>query len=149
MLELKVPPLLLFNLFAAVILLPAEYPIRLDNEGFLIGSILVAAAMAIALSATMTFKRAKTTVNPYSFDNVNTLVTSGVFGYSRNPMYLAMALALLGIGCIVGKVVLAVLVVMGFVSYLTKFQILPEERLLSGLFGSEYHQYCQQVRRWV
>ena len=86
MLELKVPPLLLFNLFAAVILLPAEYPIRLDNEGFLIGSILVAAAMAIALSATMTFKRAKTTVNPYSFDNVNTLVTSGVFGYSRNPV---------------------------------------------------------------
>ena len=149
MLELKVPPLLLFNLFAAVILLPAEYPIRLDNEGFLIGSILVAAAMAIALSATMTFKRAKTTVNPYSFDNVNTLVTSGVFGYSRNPMYLAMALALLGIGCIVGKVVLAVLVVMGFVSYLTKFQILPEERLLADLFGAEYHQYCQRVRRWV
>ncbi|PSW09418.1 isoprenylcysteine carboxylmethyltransferase family protein [Photobacterium rosenbergii] len=149
MLELKVPPLILFNIFAAAIILPADFPIRLDNEGFLVGVLLVAIAMAIALLATMTFKRAKTTVNPYSFDNVNTLVTSGVFGYSRNPMYLAMALALLGIGFIVGKVVLAVLVVMGFVSYLTKFQILPEERLLAGLFGSEYHQYCQQVRRWV
>ena len=149
MLELKVPPLLLFNIFAAVILLPAEYPIRLDNNGFLVGCILVAAAMSIALLATMTFKRAKTTVNPYSFDNVNTLVTSGVFGYSRNPMYLAMALALLGIGFIVGKVILAVLVAIGFVSYLTKFQILPEERLLADLFGAEYRQYCQQVRRWV
>ena len=149
MLELKVPPLILFNIFAAVIILPADFPIRLDNKGFLVGVLLVAIAMAIALLATMTFKRAKTTVNPYSFDNVNTLVTSGVFGYSRNPMYLAMALALLGIGFIVGKVVLAVLVVMGFVSYLTKFQILPEERLLAGLFGSDYHQYCQQVRRWV
>ncbi|MBC7002946.1 isoprenylcysteine carboxylmethyltransferase family protein [Photobacterium sp. BZF1] len=149
MLELKVPPLILFNIFAAVIILPADFPIRFDNEGFLVGVLLVAIAMAIALSATMTFKRAKTTVNPYSFDNVNTLVTSGVFGYSRNPMYLAMVLALLGIGFIVGKIVLAVLVAMGFVSYLTKFQILPEERLLAGLFGSEYHQYCQQVRRWV
>ena len=149
MLELKVPPLLLFNIFAAVILLPAEYPIRLDNNGFLVGCILVAAAMSIALLATMTFKRAKTTVNPYSFDNVNTLVTSGVFGYSRNPMYLAMALALLGIGFIVGKVILAVLVAIGFVSYLTKFQILPEERLLADLFEAEYRQYCQQVRRWV
>ncbi|KHT62046.1 hypothetical protein RJ45_19140 [Photobacterium gaetbulicola] len=149
MLELKVPPLLLFNIFAAVILLPAEYPIRLDNYGFLVGCILVAAAMLIALLATMTFKRAKTTVNPYSFDNVNALVTSGVFGYSRNPMYLAMALALLGIGFIVGKVVLAMLVAIGFVSYLTKFQILPEERLLADLFGAEYRQYCQQVRRWI
>ena len=80
---------------------------------------------------------------------MNTLVTSGVFGYSRNPMYLAMALALLGIGFIVGKVILAVLVAIGFVSYLTKFQILPEERLLADLFGAEYRQYCQQVRRWV
>ncbi|PSU33381.1 methyltransferase family protein [Photobacterium lutimaris] len=149
MLELKVPPLLLFNIFAAVILLPAEYPIRLDNEGFLAGSILVAAALTIALLATMTFKRAKTTVNPYSFDNVNTLVTSGVFGYSRNPMYLAMSVALLGIGLIVDSAILAVLVVLGFVSYLTKFQILPEERLLADLFGTEYRQYCQKVRRWI
>ena len=149
MFELKVPPLLLFNIFAAVILLPAEYPIRLDNEGFLAGSILVAAALTIALLATMTFKRAKTTVNPYSFDNVNTLVTSGVFGYSRNPMYLAMSVALLGIGLIVDSAILAVLVVLGFVSYLTKFQILPEERLLADLFGTEYRQYCQKVRRWI
>ncbi|WEM41344.1 isoprenylcysteine carboxylmethyltransferase family protein [Photobacterium sp. DA100] len=149
MLELKIPPLLLFNIFAAAMLLPADYPIKLDNEGFWAGSLLIAIAMAIALSATMTFRRAKTTVNPCRFDNVNALVTSGVFGYSRNPMYLAMAIALLGVGLIVGTVVTAVLVVVGFVIYMTKFQILPEERLLAELFGAEYRRYCQQVRRWV
>lgn len=149
MLELKIPPLLLFNIFAAVILVPAGYPIALNTMSFFTGALLLSVAVGIALVATMTFKQAKTTVNPYSFDNVNALVTSGVFGYSRNPMYLAMAIALLGVGLIVGSAVTAVFAVIGFVSYLTKFQILPEERLLANLFGSEYSQYCHQVRRWI
>ena len=56
---------------------------------------------------------------------------------------------LMGVGFIVGSAVTAVFAVIGFVGYITKFQILPEERLLANLFGSEYSQYCHQVRRWV
>lgn len=94
------------------------------------------------------FRRAGTTVNPLHPERSSVLITSGLYRYSRNPMYLGYALALLGVvvcqGMFIGLVSVAV-----FVGYVTAFQILPEERELSSRFPAEYAAYQKAVRRWA
>jgi len=75
-------------------------------------------------------------------------VTTGLYRYTRNPMYLGLLVILIGAGLLSGSL-LAVAVLPGFVAYLTIFQIRPEERRLSALFGNEYERYRQEVRRWL
>jgi protein-S-isoprenylcysteine O-methyltransferase Ste14 len=75
------------------------------------------------------------------------LEVKGIYGYSRNPMYLAMLLCLLAWGLWLGNV-FNTLVAAFFVSYMNRFQIVPEERALTRVFGREYQLYCSQVRRW-
>jgi protein-S-isoprenylcysteine O-methyltransferase Ste14 len=66
------------------------------------------------------------------------LVTDGFFAWSRNPIYVADALALLAF---------ALLVL--FIAYVDRFQIRPEERALRARFGADYERYCAKVRRWL
>lgn len=63
-------------------------------------------------------------------------------------MYLGLALALLGF-CVYLSNPLTVVAVVCFIAYLTRFQIVPEERVLLKKFGETYAQYMQSVRRWV
>ena len=75
------------------------------------------------------------------------LVTGGIYNYSRNPMYLALLLILLAWGLWLGNA-FNILLAAGFVGYMNKFQIIPEETALASKFGKTYHQYCILVRRW-
>ena len=80
--------------------------------------------------------------------NTSSLVTRGIYGFTRNPMYLGLALALLGWAAFLS----AAWPLLGpplFVAYVNIFQIRPEERVLSGLFGDEYTRYTRRVRRWI
>jgi protein-S-isoprenylcysteine O-methyltransferase Ste14 len=63
-------------------------------------------------------------------------------------MYLGLLLVLLGFAIWLGNV-LAPIMLVAFVLYLTRFQIVPEERVLREKFGEEYAGYMRRVRRWL
>ena len=111
-------------------------------------AVIFSAALLIGLSAVFGFHRAKTTVNPLKPEASTALVTGGVYRWTRNPMYLAMLLVLIGWACIVSNwAALAILPL--FVIYLNRFQIEPEERALQSRFGAEFESYRRKVRRWL
>lgn len=153
-LELKIPPVAITVLFAALMWLLAQTTPAVDM-GFdlpaglrLVALALFATAGAIlGLAAVRAFHRARTTVNPLSPHGCTALVTSGVFRFSRNPMYLALLLVLLGWALYLANA-LAVLLALGFIPWMNRFQIQPEERILQGVFGQAFDDYRRRVRRW-
>jgi len=94
------------------------------------------------------FKRAKTTVNPLHPERASSVVTAGIYRFTRNPMYLGILLVLLGCFLAFGGVS-AVLGLPAFIWYISRFQIAPEERILQAKFGGEYYEYMARVRRWL
>lgn len=119
-----------------------------ESWRFYLAAGLVLIAVCLFASALMAFRSAQTTVNPHHPDKASTLVTSGVFRMSRNPIYLAMLLILIAWGVWLGNPA-ALLLSAGFVGYMNRFQIAPEERALRENFGDEFIRYRQQVRRWL
>ena len=78
----------------------------------------------------------------------SSLVSSGIFKYSRNPMYLGMLIILLALSFkfnLVGGIVISLF----FYLFITKFQILPEEEAMNELFGDEFTEYSNRTRRWI
>jgi protein-S-isoprenylcysteine O-methyltransferase Ste14 len=108
----------------------------------------VSIGVTFCVAGVVSFKIAKTTVNPSKPDQASELVTSGVYRISRNPMYVGFAFILLGWGVWLTSM-LAILTIVGFVTYLTQFQIIPEERALTTLFGQQFTDYKAKVRRWL
>lgn len=102
----------------------------------------------IEIAAGWTFRRASTTVNPLRPENAARLVTGGPNRFSRNPMYLSLALLLLAWAVSLGHAVAFALWAL-FPLFITRFQILPEERALAARFGDAYTAYCAKVRRWL
>jgi protein-S-isoprenylcysteine O-methyltransferase Ste14 len=100
------------------------------------------------ISGAVSFRRAKTTVNPLKPESASSLVTSGIYRISRNPMYVGLALFLVAWAVYLASP-WAFLGVVAFVIYINYFQILPEERALAALFGSEFALYQSKVRRWL
>ena len=98
--------------------------------------------------AVKAFNRQKTTVNPLEPRQASALVSSGIFKYSRNPMYLGMLIILLALSFkfnLVGGIVISLF----FYLFITKFQILPEEEAMNELFGDEFIEYSNRTRRWI
>ncbi len=87
-------------------------------------------------------------MNPIKPGAASSLVSSGVYRFTRNPMYLGLSVTLLGWAMFLSNP-LALLAVPLFVLYINRFQIDPEERVLSSLFGAEYAAYKEKVRRWL
>ncbi|MCY1553776.1 Phospholipid methyltransferase [compost metagenome] len=102
----------------------------------------------VALFGVASFRRAKTTVNPTTPGAASALVDSGIYRYSRNPMYLGLLLVLAGWGLWLAHA-LALLGLPAFVVYMNRFQIAPEERALTAVFGDAFAAYRQKVRRWI
>ena len=94
------------------------------------------------------FRRQRTTVNPLAPGRASAVVHSGPYRFTRNPMYLGMALLLLAL-CLWRGQPLGLLGLALFVAYITRFQILPEERALLAKFGAPYAEYLRRVRRWL
>jgi len=109
---------------------------------------LVLAGAWVALAGVVAFRRHKTTVNPFRPDQSSSLVASGIYRFSRNPMYLGFLLALLGWAAYLANWASALLLP-AFVAYMNRFQIKPEERALAERFGPEFLAYCKSVRRWL
>ena len=111
-------------------------------------SVLLASGAFFGISGAISFKRAVTTVNPLKPETASSLVSSGIYKFSRNPMYFGLALFLLAWAVFLSSVWVIVGLI-GFVLYMNRFQIEPEERALLKLFGSEYADYQSKVRRWL
>ena len=151
MLDLKIPPPVITLSCAAlawvvarftpgfVYLVPARIPITV---------ILVLAGFSLALAGLLAFRKAKTTLNPHTPDKSTYIVRSGPYRFTRNPMYLGLATVLLAVCVYLQNPITLVLVVL-FLVYITKFQIIPEERFLLKNFGEPYAQYMRSVRRWL
>jgi protein-S-isoprenylcysteine O-methyltransferase Ste14 len=113
-----------------------------------VGYVLIAGGLAIDLVSIVAFRKARTTVTPLAPEKASSLVTGGLYRFTRNPMYLGMLLILMGIAVLLGSPInVAILGV--FIAYITAFQIKPEETLLEQNFGEVYRQYKQSVRRWL
>ena len=109
---------------------------------------MLALAVIIGFFAIYSFRKHNTTVNPTTPEETSQVVDSGIYQFSRNPMYLAMLLALMAYACYL-KNPLNVAVCLAFIWYISKFQITPEERMLTKLFGQDYRDYKKRVRRWL
>ena len=110
--------------------------------------VLLAAGLLLMLVAVASFIAAKTTVNPLRPSRASSLVTTGIFRLSRNPIYLGDLLLLAALAVWLGNIVNLLLLV-PFVWYINRFQIIPEERALADRFGASYVAYCARVRRWL
>src|SRR5581483_1730054 len=150
-LELKVPPVALFVIAAALMWFASSAAPALDftfpaNLASSVGLALIGALTCLA--GIVSFRRAKTTVNPMKPDSTSCLVVSGIYRYTRNPMYLGLLLILLGWAAFLSNA-LALVLLPAFVLYMNRFQISPEERVLASLFGDSYTKYLARVRRWL
>ena len=102
----------------------------------------------MGISAVASFIRLRTTVDPRYPEKASKLVVVGIYRYSRNPMYLAIAIVLFGISIFLGALS-SLLILFLFVAYINRFQIVPEEQILKEKFGRQYLEYADQVRRWI
>jgi protein-S-isoprenylcysteine O-methyltransferase Ste14 len=150
-LELKVPPPVVMLVVAAgmwglSLAVPSvEVPLLARS---IAGGVLACIGGAFSLSGGMLFRRARTTVNPMKPQASSSLVTGGIYRYTRNPMYVGLVFVLLGWATflaspwtLVGPLACAL--------YLQRFQIEPEERVLGERFGAAYSDYAASVRRWL
>lgn len=150
-LELKIPPLILLGLlavgmwFAAKSMPGAGVPDYL-RLGFAIPLAFVGViVMAVAVKR---FVNADTTVNPADPSKASVLVTTGIYQYTRNPMYLGQFCLLLAWAAYLASPA-ALIVAALFVPYMNQFQIKPEERSLEEQFGEAYAAFRDSVRRWI
>ena len=114
----------------------------------LVGLVVASFGGVISSAGAREFKRAKTTVNPLHPERATSVVTTGIYRYTRNPMYVGIVFVLLGCFLAFGAVS-SVLGLPVFVAYITRYQVQPEEQVLLAKFGNEYAAYQAQVRRWL
>lgn len=149
-LRLRVPPPIWLLLFASLMWVldrVAPIVVLLETPVNRAGWILVVAGAAIIATGMLQFRRARTTFNPHTPAKSSSLVSSGVFGYSRNPMYLGLSIALCGWAIVLGSLSPWAGLPL-FVLVITRLQIEPEEAVLATLFGAAYGEYCSRVGRW-
>ncbi len=149
-LELKIPPPLLMLFFATAmymldILLPNNSQTSF-HTAFAIALLIF--GVSFALSGIYSFRQVKTTAHPSKPERASSLVTSGVYKITRNPMYLGLFCVLMAWAIILGNVY-TFIVPFIFAFYISRFQIMPEERALEGIFGDAFTAYKQKVRRWI
>lgn len=151
-LELKVPPPVVAFVLALAMWAVSRFTFAFDEVDV---SLRIAIAAAIALlgavfsvAGVAAFRRARTTLNPMKPEAASSLVTNGIYRFTRNPMYVGLLLVLVGWAAflcapwvLVGPAV--------FVLYMNRFQIAPEERALLSVFGEAYSAYQAKVRRWL
>jgi len=150
-LEMKVPPpvaalLIALAMWAAAHRLPAVH--LTDQLRFIFVGVCTGFGVIVALLGVRAFRQAKTALDPTTPEKASSVVTNGIFSYTRNPMYLGLTAVLVGwaVWLSVPWVLLGPVTLM---LYLTRFQIIPEERIMSSKFGRNYDEYRKRVRRWL
>jgi protein-S-isoprenylcysteine O-methyltransferase Ste14/putative intracellular protease/amidase len=150
-LELKVPPVALGVITAALMWCARSAAPDFDvpfSFDLIFPVSLALLGVFTCLAGVVAFRQAKTTVNPMKPDTTSSLVVSGIYRYTRNPMYLGFLLLLMAWAAALSNVVVLVSL-LAFVLYMNRFQIVPEERMLASRFEQDYAEYRSRVRRWL
>ncbi|MDK1309721.1 methyltransferase family protein [Pseudoalteromonas ardens] len=150
-LDTRIPPLvvLLLHLILSWGLAQLFGRVELSEAIRLCGAFLLSSVgVGVALAGVIAFRRHKTSVDPVHIDKASTLVTSGIYRITRNPMYVGFLCLLLAFNWYLAAPVggLAALI---FIGYLTRFQIKPEERFLLNCYGQAYRDFLATTRRWL
>lgn len=143
------PPLIFGGVLALGLLLDWRLAWTWGSAAFaasIAGIVLLAAAAWFLLAALGLFRRAGTRPEPWR--PTTAIVTGGIYGISRNPMYVGMALAYAGVALLADGQ--AALMLLPLALAMIEFGVIRrEERYLEGKFGPEYLRYKQKVRRWL
>jgi protein-S-isoprenylcysteine O-methyltransferase Ste14 len=145
----KVPPPVIFLAFILLAWwLNDLVPLRLKAAETIIslGWLFCIASFLLACASVYQFVKARTHIEPWK--PADALIISGVFRFSRNPIYLAFVLFTFGLGLVMNNL-WVVLSIMPSIAVLHRWVIIKEERYLSSRFGKEYRDYCNNVRRWL
>jgi protein-S-isoprenylcysteine O-methyltransferase Ste14 len=128
--------------------LDRRWPLALPRNPLvtLVAIILIVGSIMLALDSIRRFFRSRTSIVPIR--PAAALVLSGPYRFTRNPMYLSLALLTIACGMLLGSWWPILLLAPTLVS-IRQFVILPEERYLRRRFGAEYELYTRRVRRWV
>lgn len=142
------PPVVLLSIaaamwFAARVIALAPLPLL-----YWPGLMLIGLGLGLDMSGWVAFRRIGTTVNPLRPEKTSRLAVTGLYAWTRNPMYLGMLLVLAGVAGVLGQWPLLLGPVL-FWAYIGRFQIVPEERALKAKFGPDYDSYKARVRRWL
>jgi protein-S-isoprenylcysteine O-methyltransferase Ste14 len=142
------PPFLFGGVLVAGLLLRFLFPTPLlpGTTALLAGGVLVVIGLPILLLAFRQMIRNKTTIHPAG--STTTIVSDGLYAYTRNPMYLALTLMYTGV-CIMANAYWGILLLIPLLIIVQKGIIEREEQYLTGKFGEEYLRYKQRVRRWL
>jgi len=150
-LELKIPPPALALIVAIAMWGTARVAPTLNVPVFLRLFVTVATALmglGFALAGITAFRRARTTINPTKPASATSLVSSGIYQVTRNPMYVGLWFVRVSWGVYL-SCAWSLIGPLALFLYINKFQIMPEERALAAVFGSEYDSYKKRVRRWL
>ncbi len=149
-LNLKIPPGVQGIVSVMLIVLADTYaPLyRVNFAGqYIVAGVLSIVGALIGLAGIYTFIRLGTSADPRTPTKANELVITGVYKFTRNPMYLGLILAIAGLAVFFGTLSGAIIFLI-FTAYLTRFQIVPEEVILREKFRDSYQNYEEKVRRW-
>ena len=148
MLDCKIPPILVLIITAGIVVgIPYIFPFY-GIRSVVLSVLFIVLGVIIALLGVWEFRKSKTTLNPTTPKKSSRIVDTGLYRFSRNPMYLGMAFMLVGLIWGLGNY-LSWLGFLAFMLYITHFQILPEEKTLKEIYGEPYNEYLTKVRRWL
>lgn len=150
-LELKIPPVIVFLVFASVFrAIDRSFPVFDVSIPFRLPIVVLlgVTALLIGFWSLWLFYRNGTTVHPHKPQETDRLVTSGPYKHSRNPMYLALSMVLIAWAIYLTDL-LSLMLMPGFFTYITRFQIIPEERKMEEKFGEEFEAYAEKTPRWL
>jgi protein-S-isoprenylcysteine O-methyltransferase Ste14 len=150
-LENRVPPPLVVVLIGVAMAVIAWFSPAVEigsTVRFVGGGVAIVLGGLVVVTGARTFWQHKTTINPVDLESASALVTTGVFRYSRNPMYVGFTMVLVGWAVFLAAP-WAFVGPVAFVLFTNRFQIMPEEQVMRAKFGQAYDDYRAQVRRWV
>lgn len=146
-LELKIPPVIVVLLVALGMYATAKvinWPLVTYPQT---ASVVAGLGLLVAVLGVWQFRKAKTTVDPRKPEQSSAIVTSGIYRWTRNPMYLGFLLVLIALALRLANLAVVPWLIV-YVLYMNRFQIGPEERMLRAKFGKAYDAYLKRVRRW-
>jgi protein-S-isoprenylcysteine O-methyltransferase Ste14 len=121
--------------------------INIPNQT-LVSIIILLIGVFILIVPVSKFIKSKTTVNPIKFKKVNKLITSGIYKYSRNPMYLGLLMVIISTS-IFFLTIISITTPFIFYFWINRFQIKREEIFLTKKFGQKYITYKSKTRKWI